>query len=166
MGIDDLYGERSYLRGKISAYEYKIGEIKKIIERTEEEIKDLTEDKTKIQKIIKQIIGNVIPLLNNANSNIINAKDSVSSYYNGYQTAGWKSKLSKTSGLTRDAKTEFNDIKNDGNTVIAEINKEIDKKKKYLEETKKNLIEAKNDLEDAKRDLEDVNEKIANYDDD
>ena len=165
MSIDDLYGERSWLRGKISACENKISELEKIIKRTKKEIEDLKEDKRRISVIIKNI-GNVTPYLSKANTNIINAKDSVDSYYFGNQTAGWKSRLKLTSNLTSGIKTSFDSIVRDGNNVIVELDAEIERKKIYLQETIDNLESTEEDLDNYESDLDDVEWEIEHYYDD
>lgn len=165
MSIDDLYGERSWLRGKISACENKISELEKIIKRTKKEIEDLKEDKRRISVIIKNI-GNVTPYLSKANTNIINAKDSVDSYYFGNQTAGWKSRLKLTSNLTSGIRTSFDSFVRDGNSVIGDIDTEISKKESYLQETRSNLESTEDDLEGYESDLDDVQWEIDHYYDD
>ena len=165
MSIDDLYGERSWIRGKIRACEYKIADLEKIITRTKKEIEDLKEDKRRIENIIKNI-GKVTPYLSNANTNIINAKDSVASYYYGNPTAGWKSRLQLASYLTSDIKTSFDCFVKDGNSIIAELDAEIERKKIYLHETKDNLESTKDDLESYESDLDDVQWEIDHYYDD
>lgn len=165
MSIDDLYGERSWLRGKISACEYKISDLEKIIKRTKKEIEDLKEDKRRISVIINNI-GNVTPYLGKANNNITNAKDSVDSYYFGNQTAEWKSRLKLTSNLTSGIKTSFDSIVRDGNSVIRDIDAEIKKKDNYLQETRDNLESTKDDLEGYESDLDDVQWEIDHYYDD
>ena len=165
MSIDDLYGERSWLRGKIRASEYKISDLEKIINRTKKEIEDLKEDKERINIIVKNI-GNVTPYLNNANTNIIGARDSVASYYYGSQTDGWKSKLKLSSNLTSGIKTSFDSIVKDGNSVIVELDAEIERKKIYLQETIDNLESTEEDLDNYESDLDDVEWEIDHYYDD
>ena len=165
MSIDDLYGERSWIRGKIRACEYKIADLEKIITRTKKEIEDLKEDKRRIENIIKNI-GKVTPYLSNANTNIINAKDSVASYYSGNPTAGWKSRLQLASNLTSGIKTSFDSFVRDGNSVIGDIDTEIRKKESYLQETRSNLESTEDDLEDYESDLDDVQWEIDHYYDD
>ncbi len=165
MSIDDLYGERSWLNGKITACEQKIGDLEKIITRTKKEIEDLKEDKRRINVIIKNI-GSVTPYLSNANTNIINAKGSVASYYSGKPTAGWKSSLQLASNLTSGIKTSFDSIVRDGNNVIVELDAEIERKKIYLQETIDNLESTEEDLDNYESDLDDVEWEIEHYYDD
>lgn len=162
MSIDDLYGERSYIRGKITACEYKIGELKKLKKRHEDDIKDLEEDKRRINNIIKNM-SNIPPLLNTANSNIIGAKDSVAGYYYGSKTEGWKGRLKLASNLTRGIKSSFDSIKTKGDTTIGEIDKEIRKLQDKIEECEKNIESSEDDLKGYERDLEDVQWEIDHY---
>lgn len=165
MSIDDLYGERSWLRGKINACEYKIGDLERIIQRTKKEIEDLKEDKRRITLIVNNI-GNVTPYLSKANSNINSARESVASYYNGGQTKGWKSNLQMASNLTSGVKTSFESITKDGKSVIEALDAEIRKKNDYLQETRNNLESTKEDLHNYESDLDDVEWEIEHYYDD
>lgn len=168
MSIDDLYGERSWIRGKIRACENKISELEKIIKRTKKEIEDLKEDKEKINNIVNYInsSGSIISCLDNAISNTNSAKDSVASYYNGYQTSGWKSSFNNVAVMTGETKKAFSDIVAYGKSVIAEIDAEIKKKDNYLQETRDKLESTEDDLEGYESDLDDVQWEIDHYYDD
>lgn len=165
MSIDDLYGERSWLNGKITACEQKIGDLEKLKKRLKKNIEDLQEDKRRINNIIKNM-SNIPSLLSTANSNIIDAKDSVAGYYYGSQTEGWKGRLKLASNLTVGIKSSFDSIKTKGDTTIGEIDEEIRKLQDRIEECEENIESTEDEKEGYESDLEDVEWEIDHYYDD
>lgn len=165
MSIDDLYGERSWLRGKISACEYKIEELEKQKKRLNKEIEDLKEDRRRINTIVENI-SKIKPLLSKADSNIIEAKDTIAGFLSVNKTDKWKAKLKLTSNLTRGIKTSFNSIETDGKDVIKKIDEEVKNKQNNLEDCERNIESTKDELRGYESDLDDVQWEIDHYYDD
>lgn len=166
MSIDDLYGERSYLRGKLSALERKYGEIEKQEKSIRHDIIDLREDKKRIRAIVDSL-SEVTTSLNSAGSHIERAKNKVGRYYNdSHNTSDWEKRLAGTQGLANGSATSCERIKTSGNETIGLIDKEIRKKKEDLVEKGKLLDSTKEDIEDCKNDIEDVQYQIDHYYDD
>ena len=163
MSIDDLKAERSYLRGKITACDTKIRELEKTIKREKKDLEDLKYDKRCTDKILNKLSG--IPgLLGKSDTNINGARDTVASYYNGYDTDGWKQNLKKISNLAGSIKGSISSVAETGSTVQKDLEVAIGKKEIDIANNEASLKTAREDVERYESDLEDVQWEIDNYD--
>ena len=165
MSIDDLYGERSYLRGKISACERKLGDLERQRESVKKDLRDLESDRIKVKTIVDKI-DCITPYLRIAKNNTSSAKSFVSSYYNGSQTSGWRGKMQLVWNSTDSVNTSLNSVQKDGNQTIKDIDKEIEKKEGKLKEIESNIETTREERDGYQDDLDDVQYEIDHYYDD
>lgn len=164
MSLDDLYGKRGYLQGRISACERKIGELEKTNKRLEKEKKEMEED-VKSLNTINGKIGKIVSWLKLSVTYIGNARDSISSYYNGFSTKSWKGTIGKAHTSTSTLIKNFGNIKKEADGIIKKLKEEIEKRKKSIEQNEKTIKSTRQEMEDLKDDLADVNYDIEHYDD-
>ena len=165
MSIDDLYGERSYIRGKISACEIKIGDLEKTVKRLEKEITELKEDVRRLKDINKKIQSAIV-CLKHSIPNIERAHKSVNDYYSDSgHTWTWLSKISRVSEKANTHISRFKKIKGDSLDVIKQLNDEIRKKQNSVQEYTGTINRTKTEKRNYEDDLRRIQYEIDNYDD-
>ena len=165
MSLDDLYGEKSYIRGRITACELKIDELEKINKRLEKEILELEAD-VEILKQKKAKIEAAILFLGLSLHPMAEAKKSVENYYSdSSHTSDWKSKIDKVGESTHNYIKIFKKIKEDALNVKKKLEDEIRKKQESIKENKKTIERTQFEKEEFEEDLRRVQDDIDNYDD-
>lgn len=165
MSIDDLYGERAYLRGRINACEIKINELDKLVKRLEKDIEELKEDKNRLKEIQRRtniVIENYYRSVSYTDA----TKNSVSKYYNDcVHTSDWVSRITNVDNLANGYIVFFKKVLLKAETIIKKLEEEIKKKLNSIEECNNSIERTKNEKSDAEADLRRVQYEIDNYDD-